>query len=87
MSADRGGRRLCKDRREFSFTAHIPERRTGRDRRSGLDRRILDRSSPRMTSFDRRKSMRNLQFFDESVLQIMSAKAKGLWDLKKIKNN
>ena len=26
-------RRLCEDRREYSYTAHIPERRSGKDRR------------------------------------------------------
>ena len=27
--------RSCEDRREYSYTEHIPERRTGRDRRKG----------------------------------------------------
>ena len=42
---DNGGRRLGIDRREFSYTAHISERRSGKKRRSGLDRRI----EPRIT--------------------------------------
>ncbi len=37
--SDRGGRRLGIDRRRFSYTHHIPERRSGRDRRSIKDRR------------------------------------------------
>jgi hypothetical protein len=33
------GRRSGVDRRTFSYTCHIPERRRGTDRRSGRDRR------------------------------------------------
>ena len=36
---DNGGRRLGDDRRIYSYNGHIPERRTGKDRRSGIDRR------------------------------------------------
>jgi hypothetical protein len=36
---DNGGRRLGVDRREFSYTLHIPERRQDEDRRTGPDRR------------------------------------------------
>lgn len=36
---DNGGRRLGTDRRKFSYSIHIPERRSGMDRRKGLDRR------------------------------------------------
>jgi hypothetical protein len=36
---DNGGRRSGRDRRQFSYTGHIPERRSGHDRRNGLDRR------------------------------------------------
>jgi hypothetical protein len=32
-------RRSGKDRRQFSYTAYIPERRNGQDRRSGKNRR------------------------------------------------
>ena len=35
---DNGGRRLGIDRREFLYAVHIPERRSGRERRSGGDR-------------------------------------------------
>lgn len=37
-------RRLGLDRRQFSYSSHIPERRCGMDRRSDIDRRNdLDR--------------------------------------------
>ena len=36
---DNGGRRSGVDRRQFSYTNYIPERRAGEDRRSRLDRR------------------------------------------------
>ena len=37
---DNGGRRLPDtERRAYAYTAHIPERRKGGDRRSGKDRR------------------------------------------------
>jgi hypothetical protein len=41
---DNGGRRSGGDRRNYSYTLHIPERRSGQDRRSGEDRR----KSPRI---------------------------------------
>jgi hypothetical protein len=37
--ADNGGSRLGIDRRQFQYTAYIPEKRSGRDRRKGFDRR------------------------------------------------
>ncbi len=36
---DNGGRRFNAIRRKFDYAAHIPERRTKGDRRSGVDRR------------------------------------------------
>jgi hypothetical protein len=39
---DNGGRRSGIDRREFSYSEHIPERRSVSDRRSGIDRRIYN---------------------------------------------
>ena len=39
---DNGGRRTGLERREISYTYHIPERRCGRDRRMRLDRRKSD---------------------------------------------
>jgi hypothetical protein len=41
---DNGGRRSGVDRREFSYTSHIPERRIGKERRSGNDRRLKPRT-------------------------------------------
>jgi hypothetical protein len=37
---DNGGRRAGIDRRSYSYTSHIPERRNGVDRRIKEDRRI-----------------------------------------------
>ena len=45
MLHDNGGRRSGIDRREFSYDQHIPENRSGKDRRSGLDRRLKSRAS------------------------------------------
>jgi len=36
---DTGGRRTGIDRRDFSYTNYLPNRRIGEDRRSGVDRR------------------------------------------------
>jgi hypothetical protein len=36
---DIGGRRLEIDRRQFSYSIHVPERRSGKERRSGFDKR------------------------------------------------
>jgi hypothetical protein len=41
---DNGGRRLGVDRRQFSYDFHIPERRSGKERRSGFDRRLNPRT-------------------------------------------
>lgn len=43
LMKDHGGRRCGWDRRQYSYTFHIPERRMGRDRRSGEDRRQISR--------------------------------------------
>ncbi len=37
--SDNGGRRSGIDRRQFSYSGHIPEKRFGQDRRKGKDRR------------------------------------------------
>lgn len=39
ISSDNGGRRKKTDRRQFFYTFHIPERRSGIDRRVEQDRR------------------------------------------------
>jgi hypothetical protein len=36
---DNGGRRSGVDRRQYSYTTHVPERRSDKDRRNGKDRR------------------------------------------------
>jgi len=41
---DNGGRRSGSDRRNYSYTLHIPERRKSGDRRSGDDRRKFPRT-------------------------------------------
>ena len=41
---DNGGRRSGGDRRNYSYSLHIPERRSGIDRRSGGDRRKFPRA-------------------------------------------
>lgn len=42
---DSGGVRLGLDRRQYSYDKHIPERRSGNDRRNGLQRRLKPRES------------------------------------------
>ncbi len=42
-SIDNGGRRSGGDRRKYSYTLHVPERRSGDDRRSVKDRRMTPR--------------------------------------------
>ena len=42
-SADNGGRRSGGDRRTYSYTLHVPERRRSADRRDGKDRRHVPR--------------------------------------------
>lgn len=42
---DNGGERLGLDRRKFSYDRHIPERRSAKNRRSKLDRRLKPRKS------------------------------------------
>jgi transcriptional regulator with XRE-family HTH domain len=37
---DNGGRRLGFDRRQFKYALHIPECRSGKERRNLLDRRL-----------------------------------------------
>ena len=43
MLNDNGGRRLGDDRRLYTYNGHIPERRSGKERRAGLDRRKTPR--------------------------------------------
>ena len=41
---DNGGRRIGVDRRSFSYSLHIPERRSNGDRRAAGNRRKIIRS-------------------------------------------
>lgn len=56
-----GGRRSGIDRREFSYTEHIPARRSNKDRRSkpdrrnGLDRRTI-KDSKKIINVDGKKN-------------------------------
>ena len=43
ISTDNGGRRSGGDRRTYSYTLYVPERRSGTDRREGNDRRQTPR--------------------------------------------
>ena len=52
---DNGGRRSGIDRRHFSYSTHIPERRERPERRSGLDRRIC---ADRRSGIERRATFR-----------------------------
>ena len=45
LESDNLGRRLNIERRQFSYDAHIPERRSGNDRRNGEDRRLMRSST------------------------------------------
>jgi hypothetical protein len=45
---DNGGRRSGIERRQFAYTLHLPERRSGNDRRAGTDRRKLPRLYSRL---------------------------------------
>jgi hypothetical protein len=55
---DNGGRRSGIERRRFSYSDHIPERRGGVDRRCGKDRRDGERHVARQDSHD--EQMRRL---------------------------
>jgi hypothetical protein len=57
---DNGGRRIGIERRYYTYTGHIPERRTGADRRTKDDRRnntqFIDPGNESMF-FERRKTL------------------------------
>ena len=48
-----GGRRMGRDRREYSYACCIPERRSGSERRSGKDRRQTSRVFSMMVKADK----------------------------------
>ena len=58
--ADNGGTRLGIDRRKFKYSAYIPERRSGRDRRKGFDRRS---SITRRRGAERRSILNNRESY------------------------
>ena len=62
ISYDNQGRRIEIERRRFSYLIHIPERRTGLDRRSGKDRRINKR-----TENDKDKKRKSIILVDKSA--------------------
>jgi len=49
---DNNGRRYGINRRHFSYTLHLPERRCGQERRNGLDRRKKLRASNRSNALE-----------------------------------
>jgi hypothetical protein len=56
---DNGGNRVAPERRQLEYTAYIPERRSGRDRRRGFDRRspiARRRSKDRRTNLNYQKT-------------------------------
>jgi len=56
---DNGGRRLGVDRRQFSYTDHIPNKRLGDDRRASLDRRDkIDRRNGKVIMLKNGKDLR-----------------------------
>ncbi len=55
---DNGGRRTGVDRRRYSYSGHIPERRIGSDRRTQQDRRVIANASMSdQNGFERRKAI------------------------------
>jgi hypothetical protein len=57
---DNGGTRFETDRRKFKYTAYIPEKRSGRDRRKGFDRRS---SITRRRGAERRSILTNRESY------------------------
>ena len=65
-------RRSGKEQRKFSYTEHLPERRAGKDRRSGLERRT---GKDRKLTLERRKipwQMKNKVRWVTNQLLLMS---------------
>jgi hypothetical protein len=70
---DRGGIRSVTDRRKIQYTAYIPEKRSGRDRRKGFDRRssIARRrgAERRVTKLSRTISHRTQGSIQKTILE------------------
>lgn len=58
ITVDNGGSRSGTERRKFSYTEFIPERRSGKDRRKGFDRRS---GIGRRRGYERRHNQDNRQ--------------------------
>ena len=67
---DRSIRRLGKDRRQFSYSMNIPERRFGGERRNGLDRRITWRRDIKTGSKSRKQREKAGQQITENISMI-----------------
>lgn len=57
-----GNRRFGIDRREFSYTAYLPERRSGKDRRGVFEYRCIQTNESRSDIRTYEKLARNLRF-------------------------
>ena len=57
---DNGGRRLGQDRRKYIHLGPVLEKRSGKDRRSGFDRRKIQNPAIRIIGDERRKALMNL---------------------------
>ena len=63
---DNGNRRFDMDRREFSYTAYLPERRSGKDRRGVVEYRGIRTNESRSDIRTREGLVWNLRY----VLQL-----------------
>ena len=63
---DNGGTRSGRDRRKFKIMDHNPERRTGQERRNGVDRR-RDQISRGNLAIERREQFRGLKIHNEKI--------------------
>ncbi len=57
---DNGGRRTLEDRRYYIYLGPVLEKRRGKDRRNGLDRRTVRNPVVRIIGDERREALRNL---------------------------
>ena len=58
---DNGNRRLGIDRREFSYTVYLPERRSGKDRRGIFDYRSIQ-------TYESRSDIESQQYHSGSII-------------------
>ena len=63
---DNGGSRSGRDRRKLKILNHVPERRTGQERRNGVDRR-RDQISRGKLAIERREKFRGLKLHNEQI--------------------